>query len=157
MELSEALHMQLVDDAVLPRRARPPVLAPGKRGIDDLAAAGADHPRIRIEQHLVWIEAVAVIGIVRPVNAVGVDQAWPRIRQVAVPDKVGALPELDALGLAPAARVEQTQLHALGVFREQREVDPAAVPGGAKRIRAATPDRAGNDQGCYRRFHSALI
>src|SRR5574341_1097074 len=91
------------------------------------------------------------------VNAGAVDETGPRIGQVAVPDEVGALPQLDALGLAPDARVEEAQLDTLGVLRKEREVDPGAVPRGTQGIGAAAPERAGSDEGSCRRLHSALI
>jgi hypothetical protein len=44
-----------------------------------------------------------------------------------VPHLVGVLRQRDALELALAAGVEQAELDALGVLREEREVDAAAV------------------------------
>ena len=84
--------------------------------------------RVRIEQQLVRVEAMSFLGPVGAVDAVAVEQAGPRLRQVAVPDLVGALAQLDALQLAPAGRVEEAQLDALGVLREQREVDALRRP-----------------------------
>jgi len=48
--------------------------------------------------------------------------------------------DVDALDFAPAARIEQAELYALGVLGEQREVDARPVPGGAERIRRSGPD-----------------
>ena len=56
--------------------------------------------RIGVEQQLVRIEAMALLRLVRPVHAVAVDRAGPRVRQIAVPDLVGVLGQLDAFELA---------------------------------------------------------
>src|SRR5687768_11365640 len=157
MTLGEAFYVQLVDDRVAPRGARRAVLAPGEGVIDHLAAAALDHPGVGIEQDLVVVEAVTALEVVSAVNPIAVDQAGPGLGQVAVPDVVGALADLNALDLAPSARIEQAKLDALGVLRKQREVDPRAVPGRAQGIGAAAPDGAGRDQGSDRRFHSAWI
>ena len=155
MALGEALDVELVDDGVLPRRARRPVVAPAKGAVDDLGAPEAradladDQFCVRVEEELRAVEAMA--ALLRAVDAVAVEQARTRVRQVAVPDEVGALAELDALELAPAARVEEAELDARCVLGKEREVDPGAVPGRAERMRAAAPDGArGNDGSCGR-------
>jgi hypothetical protein len=56
-----------------------------------------------------------------------------------MPDLVGLLAQLDPLDLAPALGIEQAQLHALGLLREEREVHALAVPGRAERIRPTGP------------------
>src|SRR6185437_16683685 len=48
--------------------------------------------------------------------------------QIAVPDVLAALRQLDALELTAALIVEQAQLDLLGVGGEQREVGAAAIP-----------------------------
>ena len=72
--------------------------------------------------------------IVGAVDAIAVERAGPRVRQVAVPDLVGVFRQHDAVDLALARGVEQAELDLFGVRREQREVDALAVPGGAERI-----------------------
>ncbi len=57
-----------------------------------------------------------------------------------MPDLVGALAQLDPLQLMFAGAVEQTQLHFVGTTRENREVDPLAIPGGAARIGLPGPN-----------------
>ena len=42
LQLREAAHVHLVDDRLVPRRARPAVVAPGERRIDTTAASGAN-------------------------------------------------------------------------------------------------------------------
>ena len=56
------------------------------------------------------VEAVAVLGPIRAVHAVAVEQPGPRFGQVAVPDLVGVLRERDALDFAPALRIEEAEL-----------------------------------------------
>src|SRR5207245_2200816 len=75
------------------------------------------------------------------------------IGEIAVPDEVGALAQLDALELAPSARVEQAELDARRVLREEREVDAGAVPGRAERMSAAAPDGARRYDGSCGRLH----
>src|SRR5919108_5361914 len=68
-----------------------------------------------------------------------------------MPDEVGALAQLHALELAPAARVKETELDARRVLGEEREVDARPVPGRAERVRAAAPDGARRyDRSCGR-------
>src|SRR4051794_29524331 len=162
MELREALDVQLVDHRVVPRRARRPVVAPAEGAVDDLAApeAGADlaadQPGVWIEEQLGRIEAVAPVRVVRAVDAITVELPRARVGQIAVPDEVGALAQLDTLDLAPPARVEQAQLDALGVLREEREVDAGAVPGRTERMRPSSPDGARSDDGSCGRLHRRL-
>ena len=75
--------------------------------------------------------------LVGSVDPVAVDRAGAQVAQVAVPDLVGVLEELDALELPLAPGVEEAELHAGGVRGEEREVDPEPVPGGAQRVREA--------------------
>ena len=67
-------------------------------------------------------------------GAIAVDQAGARIRQIAVPDLVGAFRQIKPRDLAAARGIEQTKLDAFGVGREHREIGAQAVPGGAQRI-----------------------
>src|SRR5206468_3771351 len=98
-----------------------------------------DRLGVGIDQQLGRVEAMALIGRVRAVDAVAVALAGPDAGQVAVPVEGGALSDLGAfLGVA----LEQAQLDALGVLAEQREVRPLAVPRRAERERAAGPHLA---------------
>ena len=92
---------------------------------------------VRVDQQLVVVEAVAVRRIVGTVDAIAVERSRPQTRQVAVPHFVGVFGQRVARDLAPAARVEDAQVDALGVRREEREVDAGTVPGRAERIGAA--------------------
>jgi hypothetical protein len=63
-------------------------------------------------------------------DAVPVRLPRPRVREIAVPDEVGALAQLQALELAAAFRLEQAELDALGALGIEGEIDARAVPGG---------------------------
>jgi len=132
--------LALVPDAVAEVRIAPPHLA------DDLA-------RVRVEQQLVRVEAVALLGCIRTVHSVAVQHAGPRLRQVAVPHEVGALGHVDALDFAPTLRVEDAELHALGVLGVEREVDAFAVPGRAEGRGRSAPHRRNASKRARRRFH----
>src|SRR5712671_138952 len=114
MKARQALDVRLVEDRVLPGRARRAVVVPAEGGVDHLAAArpGRDradnHARVRIEQGLQRIESVLrSLGSLHPVC---IKLPGTRVGKVAVPDEVGALGKLDAPGLAAAFRVEETKL-----------------------------------------------
>ena len=92
---------------------------------------------IGVCQEFVRIEALAVARIVRTVHPISVQQTRHAFGQVAVPDLVGPLWHGNALDLAPAGRLEQTQIDPGRMGAEQGEVDTAPVPGGAERIGSA--------------------
>ena len=105
-------------------------------------ASPVDHPLdrlgVRIDQQLGGVEAMTFgrrVGTVHPV-AVALTGTDPW--QVAVPVERLALAHLDRHLVA--LLVEQAQLYALGVLREQREVGAAAVPRRTQRERSAWPD-----------------
>ena len=85
-------------------------------------------PRIGIEQQLVGIEAVAVLGRIRAVHAIAVELAGRDVVEIAVPDVFGTLRQFDALELAAALAVEQAELDLFRVGREQRKIGAPAVP-----------------------------
>jgi hypothetical protein len=99
-----------------------------------------DRLRVRVDQQLRGIEAVPRQRLVRAVHAIAVALPRPDARQVAVPVERGPFVQLDAL--FPVVAVEQAQLDALGVLREEREVRAGAIPLGAERERVARPDSA---------------
>ncbi|MCY1352256.1 hypothetical protein D9M69_385450 [compost metagenome] len=88
---------------------------------------------VGVDQQLVGVEAVPGVGLEGTVHPVTVDLPRVGIGQVAMPDLVGVFGQVDALQLGFAAGIEQAQLDLGGVGREQREIDPQAVPGGAQR------------------------
>ena len=97
-----------------------------------------DRLGVGVDQQLVGVEAVALVGRVGPVHAVAVALSGADPGQVAVPVSARRAGHLDPRLLAVV--VEQAQLHALGVLGEDREVGAVAVPGRAERERPAGPD-----------------
>ena len=93
---------------------------------------------VGVQEQLVRIEPVPCSRVVRSVHPVAVPLARPRFREVDMPDEVGLLghPNLREL-LTSVVSVEEAQLHARRVLREQGKVHPRAIPGGAQRIRVA--------------------
>src|SRR4051812_32345302 len=85
-------------------------------------------PRVGIEQQLVGIEPVTVLGGIRPMHAIAVKLPGRHVVEVAVPDILGAFRQLDALQFAAPLTVEQAQFHLLRVRRKQREVGAPTVP-----------------------------
>ncbi len=96
-----------------------------------------DLPGIGIEQQLVGIEAVPLVGLVRPVDAIAVVLPCGDVGEMPVPHVAGSLRQRDARELAAVRAVEQAQLDLFGVRGEQREVGPATVDGRAQRMRRA--------------------
>ena len=85
-------------------------------------------PGIGIEQQLVGVEAVAVLGLIGAVNAIAVELSGRNVVQIAVPDIFGALGQFDAFEFAAALAVEQAKLDLLRVGGEQRKIGAPAVP-----------------------------
>src|SRR6188472_3804864 len=85
-------------------------------------------PRVGIDQQLVGVEAVAMLGFIWPVDAIAVELTRRDVVQIDVPDILGALRQFDAFEFAAALAVEQAELDLLGVGREQRKVGTPAVP-----------------------------
>jgi len=87
---------------------------------------------IRVDQQFVGVEAVAVFRLVGAVHPVAIDQAGVSVGEVAMVDLIGVFGQLYALDFLLAGGVEQAQLDLGGVGREEGEVDPKAIPGGAE-------------------------
>jgi hypothetical protein len=112
----------------------------GEQGVAPLDAAG-HRLRVRVEEQLVRVEAMPLLGRPGPVHAVAVELPGAYVGQARVPDVVGALDELDPLGRLLGVRaVEEAELDPCGVAGEQREVHAFPVPGRTERIRRARPD-----------------
>jgi hypothetical protein len=104
--------------------------APGAVGEMRVAPyqSSGEAPGVRIEQQLVGVEAVAVLGFIAPVNAVAIELSGRNVVQIAVPDVFGALRQFDAFELTAALRIEQAKLDLLRVGGEQRKVGAPSVP-----------------------------
>ena len=96
------------------------------------AQVAVQRQRIGVQKQLVGVEAVPRLGRVGAMDAVAVELAGPDAGEVAVPDLVGVLRQRDAVRLAPPRAVEEAELDAGGVGREEGEVHPRAVPVGAE-------------------------
>ena len=170
MQLGKTAHVRLVDDGAVPRHRTPDLLAPpvevrvdhdalrhegravalveGRVLLAHLVAEDRRVPlqladvraRVRVEQQLVRVETMPLVGVIGPVRAIAVDRPRPEVGHVAVPDLVPVLGQLDARRLRLARRIEQAQLDLGGVRGEQREIDPFTVPEGPLRVREAFLD-----------------
>ncbi len=84
---------------------------------------------IRIEQHLIGVEAVPMQGLEGTVHPVPVELSRHQIGEVAVPDRTGPVRQHRSEGWLLSVRtVEQTQLHPAGMVAVQGKIDAQAVP-----------------------------
>jgi hypothetical protein len=90
-----------------------------------------DRLRVRVDEELGRVEALALERRVGPMDAVGVALAGPDPGEVAVPVERRPLRQRDA-GLDPDG-VEEAELDPLRVLGKEREVRPFTVPRGAER------------------------
>jgi hypothetical protein len=98
---------------------------------------------IGVEQQLVVVEAVALLGLVGTVHAQAVARAGLKAGHEAMPDLVGVLGQGDAADLRGAGLVEDADVDPRGMRREHGEVDAVAVEAGAERVRGAFQHRQG--------------
>jgi len=173
MQLGQALHVGLVDQALVVGDGQAAVARPVEEGVDHdaehhvlrgvLVVAGVlvaevvaeqgrvpldravGRLRVRVEQQLVRVAAQTRARIVRPVHPVPVALARVDLGQVAVPHVRVHLGELDA-GLDPIL-VEQAQLDLLRDLAEQGEVGAPAVVGGSQGIGRSRPDLHSSSSG----------
>jgi len=166
MKLREALHVSLIDEALVVGDVQHPVTGPVEERVDHdpehhsagrvLVIAGALVTEVvaeqrlapvdvavgglgvRIQQQFVGIAAQPGIGIVGSVDAVAVALAGVDLGQVAMPDVRIDLCEFHP-GLV-AVGIEKAELHALGHLAEQGEVRTPAVISGTQRIGRTGPD-----------------
>src|SRR5215831_7433037 len=78
-------------------------------------------------------------GVVGPVDTVSIGRSGVHVLQVAVPDLVGVLGQIDT---RLARLVEQAQLDPCRMRREQRKIDSLPIPSSAPRMRQTPADRA---------------
>ncbi len=89
----------------------------------------ADGLRIGVQQEFVGIESMPVFRIVGTVNPVAIELAGLKVGDVNMPNQVGGLRQLDnPARVAGIRRAEQAQLNLFRILREEREVDPLAIP-----------------------------
>ena len=111
---------------------------------------------IGIEQQLVGVEAVPVLGMIGAMHPIAVELPWRDIVEIAMPDILGTFRQFDALEFTAALTVEQAKLDLLRIGREQRKVGASSVPactqaGGASRGQShASAFRYEKDRGQWR-------
>src|SRR5262249_29215716 len=114
-------------------------VVPGERGAR--GNGSAEGAGIRVDQQLRGVEAVTLAGRPGSLHAVAVELSRSHVGEVGVPHEAVPLGERDARRFVRVVcPVEEAELHAGGVLREEREVHALAVPRGAERVRAAWPD-----------------
>src|SRR5579885_28061 len=129
----EAAHVQLVDDRLdersFQRRIALPIVGTGIRNDAfhcGIAAPNGNRQAVRIEQHLVPIEAQPLLGLERPDRPEAVELARAKPRNKNVPVVVGAMPSRVERDCPRRLRiilvVEQQQFHKGGALRIHAEV-----------------------------------
>ena len=108
--------------------------------------------RVRVDQKLVGIEAVALVGAIGALGAVAIELPRPQPRHVAVPDVAIALRQIEPAYLVLSVFGKQAQRHAARMFREYGEVDAVAVEGRADGSRPAGADGMFLGHGCGQRL-----
>ena len=106
------------------------VLRPPDVGADDLA-------RPRVQQQLVRVEAVALLGCIGTMRTQAVDQARPGAREEAVEDAVVRAVQGQPLQFGVAIGAEQAEFDARGVFAEDDDVHAAVARHGTEGLVAA--------------------
>ena len=97
--------------------------------------------RIRIDQQLRRIEAMPFARRVWSVHAIAVQLTGTRVGQIAVPHLIAALGHRNAPHLVRIVRaLEEAQIDARPVLREEREVDALTIPMCAERERLSRPN-----------------
>ena len=98
--------------------------------------------RVGVEEQLVGIEAVTVLGRMGAVRAQAVARARRQSRHVGVPDGSASLRQSQPPRFPAAVLGEQAELDPGGVFREHRHIRARAVPVHAQGFRPAGPQFA---------------
>ena len=83
---------------------------------------------VRIQQKLVGVEAVTMLGFVWSINSIAVKLTGRDVIEITVPDILVALGQLDALEFAPSLVIEQAKLDFSRIGRKQGKVGAPAVP-----------------------------
>ncbi len=100
-----------------------------------------DRFRIGVQQEFGGIETMPGFRLIRPMNAVAIMLAWPSLRQIDMPDIIGAFLDHDPVRcFRGIGSVEEAEFHRRGIFRKEGEVHPFAVPCGAERVGMSGPD-----------------
>lgn len=116
---------------------------------------------IRIEQQLVMIEAMAVLGLERSMDTEAVEGARLQARYKPVPDFIGVIRQIHPGDLNAAAGIVEAQLDAIGVGGKQGKINPFArvagtqpLPLAGKNFEVGRLDVHGRSQGLSLRCNS---
>ena len=116
------------------RRRYPVRLARDRRRVADAIAEHRIGPMdgavnrlsIGIDQELGRIEAMAGFRLVRPMDAIAIVLSGPDLRQIHMPDVIGAFLEPDPVRLFGRVRIiEQTQFHAVAFSENSAKFTPS--------------------------------
>ncbi len=158
----EAAHMQFGDHDTVPRQRLPPWLGRRRRHHNRLRHHGGavrlvgvsrtgfeteqrrlqrewavDRKRMRVEEELRRVEAMALVRIVRPGDAQAVPGSESDLADMAVKHVAGALGKSDSRDLAGAGFVEEADVDRLGIGGVHGDVDAIAVERDASWFRQA--------------------
>src|SRR6185503_4794430 len=96
---------------------------------------------VRVQQHLVGVESMPLVGLVRAMRAKAIQLTGSNVGKVTVPDMVRLFGKRDSMRLARGARrIEQAKIDASRVGRKDCEVDTLPVPGRSQGRRPAWPN-----------------
>src|SRR5919106_3070272 len=91
-------------------RIKREILPPATNTITEMGIAPAQLPynrlSIGVQQQLIRIEAVPVLGVIRAIDPVAIEETWTPFRQVTVPYLVGLFAEQDTFELVLALGIE---------------------------------------------------
>src|SRR5437660_2134625 len=133
MAASVAAHVQLVDDGLVPRNGRAPIVIPRERGLDDLALRHRTRTVASIaRQVLAWMTQRISIKRIAPAHraddaaGVRIEQQLVRIKAMALFGPVGAM---RAVAVQEArSRFGQIAVpHHVGTFGERKALELAAA------------------------------
>ncbi len=96
---------------------------------------------VRIQQHLVWIESVSCLGVIRTIDTIAIELTRTQIYDVAMPHRPSLLGQFEHMTGLPIRRVlKQQQFYFFSMSAVQGKVDTNAVPCSAPWIRHASSD-----------------
>ena len=153
-----AADVRFVNQRLMPRRPRWPIVAPGECRVQHRAqrtkcgavalvkrqiitTGGISKQRIvplphaancfgvRVQHNFIVIEAMTIVGFVGPVQSVAVELARFCIGEVAVPDHIGAFRQYDTRGFGRViVRIKQAEIYLGSMLGKDRKIHSRAIP-----------------------------